>query len=109
MKSPASATPKFTLRFKKGVFRNGASISFTVGQDEAGQFSGLTKSQYGVGSDAFDLADGATVTSALAGHSRETITGHFGEGGATHAYRPGDGFGLIDAIAAVSAVKQSRQ
>jgi hypothetical protein len=109
MESPARATPMFTLHFKKGVFRNGASISFSVGQDEAGQFSGLTQSQYGVGSDALDLADGATFTAELAGHSGKTVTGHFGEGGATHAYRPGDGFGLIDAIAAVSAVKQSKQ
>lgn len=104
MESPASATPKFTLHFKKGVFTNGASISFTVGQDEAGQFSGLTQSQYGVGSDALDLADGATFTANLAGHSQKAVSGHFGEGSATHAYRPGDGFGLIDAIAAVSAV-----
>src|SRR5260370_13775021 len=43
MKSPASATPKFTLHFKKGVFRTGASISFTVVRDEAGTFYRLTQ------------------------------------------------------------------
>jgi hypothetical protein len=109
MKSSASATPKFTLHFKKGVFRTGASISFTVGQDEAGKFSGLTQSEDGVGIDALDLADGATFTVQLAGHSREAITGRFSAGGLTHAYKPGDGFGLIDAIAAVQAVKQAKQ
>jgi hypothetical protein len=108
MKSPASSTPKFTLGFKNGVFRTGASISFTVGQDEAGQFSGLTQTEDGVGIDALDLADGATFTVQLAGHSSETITGRFSAGGLTHAYEPGDGFGLIDAIAAVQAVKQTK-
>jgi hypothetical protein len=108
MKSPASSTPKFTLQFKNGVFRTGASISFTIGQDEAGQFSGLTQSEDAVGIDALDLADGATFTVQLDGHSRETITGAFSAGRLTHAYEPGDGFGLIDAIAAVQAVKQTK-
>jgi hypothetical protein len=58
--------------------------------------------------DALDLADGATFTVQLAGHSRETITGTFSAGRLTHAYEPGDGFGLIDAIDAVQAVKQTK-
>ena len=107
VESHAVPTPKFTLNFKKNAFKNGASISFTVSQNEAGQFTGLTQSEDGVGVDALDLADGATFTAQLAGHSRETITGRFKAGGLTHTYQPGDGFGLIDAIAAVQAVTRS--
>jgi hypothetical protein len=106
--SDAIPKPAFTLTFRKNVFKSGASISFTVGQDEAGHFAGFTQSQDGVGVDALDLADGATFTAQLAGHSRETITGRFSAGGVTHAYKPGDGFGLIDAITAVSAVKRGK-
>src|SRR5260370_3953699 len=56
MKSPASPTPKFSLGFKKGVFKTGASISFTVGQDEAGQFIGITQKKDAIGKYALVLA-----------------------------------------------------
>jgi hypothetical protein len=104
VESPSSASVQFTLCFKHGVFTNGASISFTVGQDEAGSFKGLTQSQDEVGADALDLADGATFTAQLSGTAKQTLTGAFVLGQATHAFKPGDGFGLIDAIAAVQAV-----
>jgi len=102
----SSATEAFTLTFKKGVFTNGASISFTIGQNEIGTFKGFTQSQFGVGVDALDLADGASFTAQLAGNSSQTISGTFDAGPATHTYQQGDGFGLIDAISAVSAVKK---
>jgi hypothetical protein len=100
----SSATVQFRLRFKNGVFTNGASISFTVGQNEAGSFTGLTQSEDQVGADALDLADGATFTAQLSGTAKQTLTGAFLSGQATHTFEPGDGFGLIDAIAAVQAV-----
>ena len=106
MEPASSATEAFTLKFKKGVFTNGASIGFTIGQNELGTFKGFTQSQFGVGVDALDLADGATVTAQVSGNSSQTITGAFAMNPASHAYQQGDGFGLIDAISAVQAVKK---
>jgi hypothetical protein len=107
MEPPSSATQAFTLTFKKGVFTNGASISFTIGQNEIGTFKGFTQSEFGVGADALDLAGGATFTAQVSGNSSQTITGAFDTGPATHSYQQGDGFGLIDAISAVQAVTAS--
>jgi hypothetical protein len=107
MQPASNATQAFTLQFKKGVFTNGASISFTIGQNEIGTFKGFTQSEFAVGVDALDLADGATFTARVSGNSSETITGGFDTGPATHTYQQGDGFGLIDAISAVSAVTSS--
>ena len=104
MEPSSSATQAFTLKFKKAVFTNGGSITFTIGQNEIGSFTGLTQSQYGVGVDALDLTDGATFTAQLSGNSTGTITGAFAKTPATHAYEQGDGFGLIDAVSAVQAV-----
>jgi hypothetical protein len=104
MEPASSATQAFTLKFKKGVFTNGASISFTIGQNEIGNFKGFTQSEFAVGVDALDLADGATFTAQVSGNSNQTITGAFDMGPATHTYQQGDGFGLIDAISAVQAV-----
>jgi hypothetical protein len=102
----SSGTQAFTLTFKKGVFTNGASISFTIGQNEIGIFKGYTQSEFGVGVDALDLAGGATFTARVSGASSQAITGAFSTGPATHSYQQGDGFGLIDAISAVQAVKK---
>jgi Subtilase family len=104
MEPSSSATQAFTLKFKKEVFTNGDSITFTIGQNEIGSFTGLTQSQYGVGVDALDLTDGATFTAQVSGNSSQTITGAFAKTPATHAYEQGDGFGLIDAVSAVQAV-----
>jgi hypothetical protein len=106
MEPASSATQAFTLTFKKGVFTNGASISFTIGQNEIGTFKGGTQSEFEVGVDALDLADGATFTAQVSGNSSQTTTGAFATGPATHSYQQGDGFGLIDAISAVQAVKK---
>ncbi|MBV8100360.1 MAG: S8 family serine peptidase [Verrucomicrobia bacterium] len=102
----SSATQAFTLKFKKGVFTNGASFSFTIGQNEIGTFKGNTQTESGVGVDALDLVDGGTFTAQVSGTSSQTITGAFDTGPATHTYQQGDGFGLIDAISAVAAVKK---
>jgi len=104
MEPASSATQAFTLTFKKGVFTNGASISFTIGQNEIGTFKGGTQSEFGVGVDALDLADGGTFTAQVSGNSSQTITGAFATGPASQSYQQGDGFGLIDAISAVQAV-----
>jgi hypothetical protein len=106
MEPSSSATQAFTLKFKKAVFTNGASISFTIGQNEIGSFTGFTQSEFGVGVDALDLTDGATFTAQVSGKSSHTIKGTFDAGPASHAYQQGDGFGLIDAISAVKAVKK---
>ena len=102
----SSATQVFTLEFKKGVFTDGASISFTIGQNEIGSFTGGTQSEFGVGVDALDLVDGASFTAQVSGKSSRTIIGTFDAGPVSHAYQQGDGFGLIDAISAMQAVKK---
>jgi subtilase family protein len=104
MEPASSATQAFTLKFKKGAFANGGSVSFTIGQNEIGTFTGFTQSQFGVGADALDLADGASFTARVSGNLSQTITGAFNTGPATHTYQQGDGFGLINAISAVQAV-----
>ena len=101
----SSATQVFTLKFKKGAFTNGASISFTIGQNEIGSFTGGTQSEFVVGVDALDLVDGASFTAQVSGNSSHKIMGAFDAGPVSHTYQQGDGFGLIDAISAVQAVK----
>ncbi|MBV9874914.1 MAG: S8 family serine peptidase [Verrucomicrobia bacterium] len=108
VQKPSKATPVFTLKFKKGVFTSGASISFTVGQDVAGTFTGFTQNQFGVGCESEDLSYGATFTATLSGTTGKTVTAPFllGEAGNTlvTGYNPVDGFGLINAVAAVKAI-----
>jgi hypothetical protein len=104
VQNPSTAASSFTLQFTSGAFTSGASISFTVGQNEAGTYAGYTQSEYGVGSDAEDLGWGATLTANLAGTSNATITGSFQPGTSTTGYSQADGYGLINAISAVGAV-----
>jgi len=108
VQKPSSATPAFTLKFKKGVFTSGASISFTIGQDVAGTFTGFTQDQFGVGCESEDLSFGATFTATLSGTTGKTVTAPFllGEAGngLVTGYNPADGFGLINAVAAVQAI-----
>jgi hypothetical protein len=104
VKSPAKAASSFTLEFKPGTFTSGAALNFTVGQNEAGTYIGYTQSKYGVGCDASDLGYGATFTSNIAGGSNGTITGSFQAEGPTTGYSQGDGYGLINAVAALQAV-----
>ena len=130
----SNSTSKFTLKFKPGSFKSRNSISFTLGQDVAGKFTGFTQGQFGVGSEAEDLASGATFTANFAGEpedrvhgrnveavrrgferdrliqeaqqrfSRNRQRGAFQNGSLTFGYSPFDGFGLINAEAAVEAV-----
>ena len=100
----SNSTSKFTLKFKPGSFKSGNSISFTVGQDVAGKFTGFTQGQFGVGSEAEDLGSGATFTANFAGEPKDTVHSVFQNGSLTFGYSPFDGFGLINAKAAVEAV-----
>jgi hypothetical protein len=130
----SNSTSKFTLKFKPGSFKSRNSISFTLGQDVAGKFTGFTQGQFEVGSEAEDLASGATFTANFAGEpedrvhgrnveavrrgferdrliqeaqqrfSRNRQRGAFQNGSLTFGYSPFDGFGLINAEAAVEAV-----
>ena len=104
VEKPSKATPVFTLRFKRGVFTSGASISFTVGQDVAGTFTGFTQDQFGVGCESEDLGYGATFSATLPGSTSETVTAPFLIGSPVTGYSPVDGFGLINGVAAVQAV-----
>ena len=130
----SNSTSKFTLKFKPGSFKSRNSISFTLGQDVAGKFTGFTQGQFGVGSEAEDLASGATFTANFAAEPKGTVHGQnveairrgfehdqliqeaqqrfsknrqrgaFQNGSLTFGYSPFDGFGLINAEAAVEAV-----
>jgi hypothetical protein len=81
------------------------AIGFSAQQDEAGKYPGVTQSEYGVGSDAEDLGYGATFTVKLTtGKSTETITVPFQAGSPSTGYGAADGYGLIDAVAAVQAI-----
>jgi hypothetical protein len=71
----SNSTSKFTLKFKPGSFKSRNSLSFTLGQDVAGKFTGFTQGQSGVGSEAEDLASGATFTANFAGESKDTLHG----------------------------------
>jgi hypothetical protein len=109
---PASkATPKFTLKFKPGVFTSGFAISFTALQNEAGKYPGsFTQSEYGVGSDAEDLGYGATfIVNLTTGKSTETITVPFQAGSSSTGYGVADGYGLINAVAAVDAIPSTKK
>jgi hypothetical protein len=102
--SPTTSTSKFTLQFKKGTFKTGASFGFTVGQDFAGTFTGYTQGEYGCGVEAEDLAFGSTISATFGGKSALTLTAPFNNGTPTKGYSAADGFGLINAVSAVNAV-----
>jgi hypothetical protein len=101
----SKSASKFTLTFKPGVFTSGVSISFTALQNEAGKYPGYTQSEFGAASDAEDLGYGATFTVKLTtGKSTETITVPFQAGAPSTGYAVADGYGLINAVAAVQAI-----
>jgi hypothetical protein len=105
---PSKATPAFTLKFKKGVFTSGASISFTAAQDVAGTYPGYTQGQFGNGCESYDLSYGASFTATLSGTTGKTVTASFVDGEVGNFPSTGwlsaDGYGLINAVAAVQAV-----
>lgn len=103
--APDKASPTITLQFKKGVFTSGVSIGFSASQNEAGTYTGFTPSQYGAACDAEDLGYGATYTVKLTGAKNYTLTAPFLAGSPTLGYGQADGFGLINAVAAVQAVQ----
>jgi hypothetical protein len=111
VQKPSKATPVFTLKFSKGVFTSGASMSFTVGQDVAGTFTGFTQDEFGVGCESEDLSYGATFTATFSGTTGKTVTASFVLGDVGNppvtGYNPVDGFGLINGVAAVQAVTPS--
>jgi hypothetical protein len=91
-------SPKLTLRFTKGAFVSGATVSFTVDQDNA-----ITKVS---GGQSDYLSYGTTFTATFDGLFKDTIVGSFqnqiGEG-----WNRADGYGLVDALAAVRAIQPS--
>ena len=105
---PSKATPKFTLKFTKGVFTSGTAISFTVPQDVAGKFPGFTQNEFGIGCESEDLVYGGTFTATFSGTTGKTVTASFVLGDVGNppvtGYSPVDGFGLINAVAAVQAI-----
>jgi hypothetical protein len=105
---PSKATPSFTLKFKKGVFTSGASISFTAPQDVAGKYPGFTQGMFGNGCESYDLSHGATFTATVSGTTGKSVTAPFGDGEIGNFPGTGwlnaDGYGLINAVAAVKAV-----
>jgi hypothetical protein len=74
----------------------------------AGTFTGFTQDQFGIGCESEDLSYGATFTATLSGTTGKTVTAPFllGEAGNTlvTGYNPVDGFGLVNAVAAVQAI-----
>jgi hypothetical protein len=103
----STSTPKFTLTFKQGAFKSGDSLSFTLGQDNAGKFPGFTAHEFGVGSDAEQLGSGGTFTVKFVGQSTNKVTAAILNGAPTFGYSPFDGFGLIDAVQAVEQITPS--
>jgi hypothetical protein len=89
-----------TLKFKKGTFVSGASVSFTLDQDVAGTFPGLTSDQAGLGSEGDALGTGATFTAKLSGKFNDQVTAAF-QNNIGFGFDRADGFGLVDAQAAV--------
>jgi hypothetical protein len=103
--SPKStSTPKFTLTFKNGTFASGSTISFTLGEDVAGTFTGFTAPEFEVGSDAEELGSGGTFTVKFGGMAKNSLSAAIQNGPPTLGYSPFDGFGLINAIQAVQQI-----
>ena len=100
----STSVSKFTLKFKEGTFTSGASIGFTVGQDNAGTYTGFTAHEFGVGSDAEQLGSGGRFTVNFGGQAKGKVTAAILNGWPTLGYSPFDGFGLINAIRAVEQI-----
>jgi hypothetical protein len=103
MVGPSSGTSKFTLEFNKGTFTSGVSFGFTVGQDFAGVYPGYTQDTSGVGLEAEDLCFGSTATALF--NDKKSLTGSFQNPAYTDFYSPADGYGLVDASAALAAAQ----
>jgi hypothetical protein len=91
------ASPLLTLKFKPGKFVAGDSVSFTIDQDNA--LDGAFGSQS-------DYLDAGTKFIATFGPTKDTVTGAFQTvNGIGTGFSRADGFGLVDALAAVELIR----
>jgi hypothetical protein len=91
------ASPKLTLNFAPGKFVSGDSVSFTIDQDNA-----VTKVS---GGQSDYLGAGTTFTASF-GPTKDTVIGTF-QNTIGSGFSRADGFGLVDALAAVELIQQS--
>lgn len=91
------ASPLLTLKFVPGKFVSGASVSFTVDQDNA-----ITKVS---GSQSDYLAAGSKFSASF-GPRKDTVIGAF-QSNIGFGFNQADGFGLVDALGAVEFIQQS--
>jgi hypothetical protein len=91
------ASPLLTLKFKPGKFVSGDSVSFTIDQDNA-----LT----GVSGGQSDYLAAGTKFIATFGPTKDTVTAVFQTvNGIGTGFSRADGFGLVDALAAVELIR----
>ena len=88
------ASPQLTLKFSPGKFVSGASVSFTIDQDNA-----LTK----VSGGQSDYLGAGTKFTATFGPIADKVTGSF-QNNIGFGFDRADGFGLVDAEAAVGFI-----
>lgn len=91
------ASPLLTLNFKPGTFVSGSSVSFTIDQDNA-----LTK----VSGGQSDFLGLGTTFTATFGPNTGTVVAPF-QNNIGFGFNQADGFGLVDALAAVQAIQSA--
>jgi hypothetical protein len=89
------ASPLLTLNFTPGTFVSGSSVSFTIDQDNA-----LTK----VSGGQSDFLGLGTTFTATFGPTTGTVVAPF-QNSIGFGFNQADGFGLVDALAAVQAIQ----
>jgi hypothetical protein len=89
------ASPLLTLNFKPGKFVSGDSVSFTIDQDNA-----ITR----VSGGQSDYLGAGTKFIASFGPTKDTVIGTF-QNTIGSGFNRADGFGLVDAQAAVDLIK----
>jgi hypothetical protein len=94
---PGPASPQVTLNFTPGKFVSGASVSFTIDQDNA-----LTH----VSGGQSDYLGAGTKFTATFGPTSATVVAPF-QNNIGFGFNRADGFGLVDALAAVQAIQSS--
>jgi hypothetical protein len=88
------ASPQLTLKFTPGKFVSGDSVSFTIDQDNA-----LTK----VSGGQSDYLGAGTKFTASFGPTKDKVIGTF-QNNIGFGFSRADGFGLVDALAAVDLI-----
>ena len=91
------ASPLLTLNFTPGKFVSGSSVSFTIDQDNA-----LTK----VSGGQSDFLGLGTTFTATFGPNTGTVVAPF-QNNIGFGFNQADGFGLVDALAAVQAIQSA--